>query len=94
MLDTKEKSSREAKSCVDFRTRRPRHGRMDDLDTAREHVVQAIACMEDAISEALPAQAPTSGRDEIASGVVAARRKIEEVMRWLARAESALEDVR
>ena len=67
---------------------------MDDLDTAREHVVQAIACMEDAISEALPAQAPASGRDEIVGGVVAAKLKLEEVMRWLARAERALEDVR
>ena len=63
---------------------------MDDLDPAREHVVQAIACMEDAISEALPAQAPASGRDEIADGIAAARRKLEEALRWLARAEDAL----
>ena len=63
---------------------------MDDLDTAREHVVQAIACMEDAISEALPAQAPTSGRDEIASGIASAKRKLEEAMSWLTRAEDVL----
>ena len=49
---------------------------MDELDPIRELVVEAMAELEDALVDGLPAQSPRSGRREIENGLSALTKRI------------------
>ena len=53
---------------------------MDELDPAREIIVQAIATLEDAIGDLMAGQAPRSSRTDVA-GASASLKKTGEVIR-------------
>lgn len=66
--------------------------RMDELDPIRELVVEAIAELERALDDGLPAQAPMSGRQEITTGLAALNGRIEKAVLRLEAAERLLSD--
>ena len=49
---------------------------MEELDPIRELVVEAMAELEQALVDGLPAQAPGSGRLDIEEGMIALRTRI------------------
>lgn len=63
---------------------------MDELDDIRIIVVKAMTHLENAVSVGLPAQAPQSGRDEIAAGLEAFKMEIEEALNLVKLAEATL----
>ncbi len=63
---------------------------MDHLDTAREKVADAIAHLEDAISAALPGQAPASKPDDVRRAIRKVRVVVSEALQALNGAESNL----
>ena len=65
---------------------------MDELDPIRELVVEAIAELERALDDGLPAQAPMSGRQEITTGLAALNGRIEKAALRLEAAERLLSD--
>ena len=67
---------------------------MDELDPIRELVVEAMAELEQALIDGLPAQAPKSGRLEIKRGLAALKDRIENAARRLEVAERLLFDDR
>ena len=69
MLRIRPQSSRDPKKLHDIQIRSSDTGSMDELDPARVLVVEAIAMLEDAIEELIPAQAPSSTEAEIRAGV-------------------------
>ncbi|MEQ8558114.1 MAG: hypothetical protein RIB03_07320, partial [Henriciella sp.] len=64
--------------------------RMDKLDPIRELVVEAMAELEQALIDGLPAQAPKSGRQEIKLGLAAFKERIENALRTVEVAERRL----
>ncbi len=67
---------------------------MDELDPIRALVVEAMAELEQALVDGLPAQAPASGKREIALSLAALRERIENAVRKIEKAESLLSAVR
>ena len=68
MLRIRAQSSGDPKKLHDIQIRSSDTGSMDELDPARVLVVEAIAMLEDAIEELMPAQAPSSTEAEIRTG--------------------------
>lgn len=64
---------------------------MDDLDKAREQTVEALTKLDEAIDEAMLAQAPSSGVDEIATGLRAFKRGLYETLEIVDLAEASLQ---
>lgn len=90
MLDFDQKSSRYRKSCVDKFRGQINVRNMDDLETARRHIVDAICALEDALSDGIPAQSPRSGRTEIETGIEALKSGIGSASQAIEKAEAAL----
>lgn len=63
---------------------------MDKLDPIRELVVEAMAELEQALIDGLPAQAPKSGRQEIKFGLAEIKERIENALRTVEVAERRL----
>lgn len=63
---------------------------MDDLDTARENMANTIAHLEDAISAALPGQAPVSTADDVCDAIRETRASIDKAVQALDKAENQL----
>jgi len=78
------------KSCVDWCQELRLLSGMDRLDKAREHMVEAMVCLEGALGDGLPAQAPSSDVDQVAGGIVAFRARVDEALGFVSRAEEAL----
>ncbi|WP_018147819.1 hypothetical protein [Henriciella marina] len=66
---------------------------MDELDPIRELVVEAMAELERALNDGLPAQAPRSGTQEIKLGLAALKQRIEVASRKVEETERRLSDV-
>ena len=69
MLRIRPQSSRDPKKLHDNQTGASDIRSMDELDPARVLFVEAIAMLEDAIEELMPAQASTSTEAEIGAGM-------------------------
>jgi hypothetical protein len=63
---------------------------MDELDPARVLFVEAIAMLEDAIEELMPAQAPRSSETEIRTGVQTLRQTCASLTKFADRIESSV----
>jgi len=63
---------------------------MDHLDKARELMVKAMICLEDALEDGLPAQAPSSDARQVADGIVAFKSRVDGALGFVARAENTL----
>lgn len=63
---------------------------MDELDPIRELVVEAMAELEQALMDGLPAQAPRSGRREIETALKALSGRVEAAVRKIEMAEERL----
>lgn len=64
---------------------------MDYLDKAREQTVEALAGIDKAIEDAMLAQAPSSGIEEVEAGLKALRRDLNETLKVLDCAMASLE---
>lgn len=67
---------------------------MDELDPIRELVVQALAELEQALVDGLPAQAPQSGGLEIELGIQALLARLESAQRKAKEAQHRMMRVR
>lgn len=67
---------------------------MNELEIVRELVVEAMVELEQALIDGQPAQAPASGKREIALSLAALRERIENAVRKIEKAESLLSAVR
>ena len=63
---------------------------MDHLDKARELMVEAMVCLEDALLDGLPAQSPRSDAGQVADGIVVFRARMDEALGFVSRAENVL----
>lgn len=63
---------------------------MDELDPAREIVVEAIITLEDAIEVLMPGQAPRSSSAEIAEASASLRKVMEALRSHAERIDDAL----
>ena len=66
---------------------------MDELDPIRELVVQALAELEQALVDGLPARAPSAKGQEIKVGWAALRARIESATRKVEHAEVRLSEI-
>lgn len=66
---------------------------MDHLDTAKQHVVNAMIAMEDALTEALPAQDPASDSARVGQGISEMRCRIKAATTHLSNAENSLKQL-
>lgn len=66
---------------------------MDEKDPIRELVVEAMAELERALTDGLPAQAPRSRAKDIKLGLAALKHRIEVASRKVEEAERLLSDV-
>jgi len=64
---------------------------MDHLDKARVHIVKAMGALENALSDGLPAQSPRSNAVQVESGIEVFKRRIDEALSFVAKAEAALD---
>lgn len=63
---------------------------MDHLDEAKAHVVNAMMALENALTEALPAQAPSSNAKQVRLGILRMKQAMREAKEQLLDAEAAL----
>lgn len=63
---------------------------MDHLDEAKAHVVNAMIALENALTEALPAQAPSSNAEQVRLGILRMKQTMREATEQLTDAEAAL----
>lgn len=63
---------------------------MDHLDEAKSHVVNAMIALEDALTEALPAQDPSSETSRVRSGIAQMKRRMRQATEHLSDVEAAL----
>lgn len=63
---------------------------MDHLDEAKAHVVKAMMALENALTEALPAQAPNSNVKQVRLGILRMKQIMREATKHLSDAETAL----
>lgn len=63
---------------------------MDHLDQTRELMVEAMACLEDALGDGLPAQAPSSDVEQVVGGIAVFRAWVDEALGFVFRAEDPL----
>ena len=63
---------------------------MDELDSAREVIVEAIVTLESAVERLLPAQAPSSSLEEIRGGIDQLKTLAETLHQIAIQAEKAL----
>lgn len=66
---------------------------MDHLDTAKEKVADAIGHMENAISAALPGQAPAATQDDVRHAIRDTRVVIDGAIQALGQAEGHLQQL-
>lgn len=64
---------------------------MDHLDTAKQHVVNAMIALEEALTEALPAQDPASDAAQVRMGIAKVKRHMRTATLQLSDAENSLE---
>ena len=96
MLNVPLKSSRNipnSKSCVDYPGKSGLMDDMDHFDKTRELMVKAMICLEDALGDGLPAQAPSSDTKQVGVGIVAFKNRMDEAYCFIAQAEEALKRV-
>lgn len=63
---------------------------MDHLDEAKAHVVKAMMALENALTEALPAQAPNSNAEQVRLGILEMKQTMREATKQLSDAEASL----
>lgn len=64
---------------------------MDNLDKAKELIVEAMGALEHALIDGLPAQAPSSDIDQVCDGLDAFKRRIEEARAFVKQTEGLLD---
>lgn len=64
---------------------------MDDLDPVRVLIAELIGDLEDAISDALPAQDPRAGAREIQEGLDRLRQRLQSMSRKLGEADQTFD---
>jgi len=94
MLGTGAKSSDCRKSCVDTSRSAWLGVGMDELDPVRELVVEAMAELEQALIDGLPAQAPKSDCDDVCVGLSTFKSRIRAALRKADLAEYQLKKFR
>lgn len=63
---------------------------MDHLDEAKAHVVKAMMALENALTEALPTQAPNSNAEQVRLGILEMKQAMREATKQLSDAEASL----
>lgn len=63
---------------------------MDHLDDARAFIVEAMGCLEQALVDGLPAQDPSSNREQMELSIATFRSEICEAQRLVAAAHDVM----